>query len=74
MDKNLDEIPMFTRFVERRLALPASSFFKALLEYYGIEYLNLNPNGIFHTSVFIHFCKAFWESSPTGYSFGSSSA
>jgi hypothetical protein len=50
---------MFTRFAERGLALPASNFFKGLLEYYGIEYLNLNPNGIFHTSVFIHFCEAF---------------
>jgi hypothetical protein len=47
------------RFVERGLALPASNFFKGLLEYYGIEYLNLNPNGIFHTSVFVHFCEAF---------------
>jgi hypothetical protein len=59
MEKNPDEIPMFTWFVERRLTLPASSFFKGLLEYYGIEYLNLNPNGIFHTSVFVHFCEAF---------------
>jgi hypothetical protein len=59
MEKNLDEIPMFTRFVERALALPESNFFKGLLEYYDIEYLNLNPNGIFHTSVFIHFCEAF---------------
>jgi hypothetical protein len=59
MEKNPDEIPMFTRFVERGLALPASNFFKGLLEYYGIEYLNLNPNGIFHTSVFVHFCEAF---------------
>jgi hypothetical protein len=59
MEKNLDEIPMFTRFVERGLALPASNFFKGLLEYYGIKYLNLNPNGIFHTSVFVHFCEAF---------------
>jgi hypothetical protein len=56
MEKNPDEIPMFTRFVERGLALPASNFFKGLLEYYSIEYLNLNPNGIFHTSVFVHFC------------------
>jgi hypothetical protein len=59
MEKNLDEIPMFTRLVEHGLALPASSFFKGILEYYGIEYLNLNPNGIFHTSVFVHFCEAF---------------
>jgi hypothetical protein len=59
MEKNPDEIPMFTRFAERGLALPASDFFKGLLEYYSIEYLNLNPNGIFHTSVFVHFCEAF---------------
>jgi hypothetical protein len=32
---------------------PASDFFKSLLKYYGIEYLNLNPNGIFHVSVFV---------------------
>jgi hypothetical protein len=59
MEKNLDEIPMFARFVERRLALPMSDFFKGLLKYYGIEYLNLNPNGIFHVSVFVHFYEAF---------------
>jgi hypothetical protein len=59
MKKNPDEVPMFARFVERGLALPASDFFKGLLKYYGIEYLNLNLNGIFHVSVFVHFCEAF---------------
>jgi hypothetical protein len=59
MEKNEDEIPMFARFAERGLSLPASNFFKGLMGYYGIEYLNLNPNGIFHTAVFIHFCEAF---------------
>jgi hypothetical protein len=59
MEKNPDEIPMFTRFVECGLALPTSNFFKGLLEYYGIEYLNLNPNSIFHSFVFVHFCEAF---------------
>jgi hypothetical protein len=59
MEKNPNEIPMFARFVERGLALPASDFFKGLLNYYGIEYLNLNPNGIFHVSVFVHFCEVF---------------
>jgi hypothetical protein len=59
MEKNPDEVPMFARFVERGLALPASDFFKGLLKYYGIEYLNLNPNGIFHVSVFVHFCEVF---------------
>jgi hypothetical protein len=50
---------MFARFVEHGLALPASDFFKGLLEYYGMEYLNLNPSCIFHVSVFVHFCEAF---------------
>jgi hypothetical protein len=59
MEKAEDEIPMFARFVERGLALPASDFFKGLLGYYGVEYLNLNPNGIFHTAVFVHFYEAF---------------
>jgi hypothetical protein len=59
MEKNPDEIPMFARFVERGLALPASDCFKGLLDYYGVKYLNLNPNGIFHVSVFVHFCEVF---------------
>jgi hypothetical protein len=37
MEKNPDEIPMFARFSERGLSLPASDFFKGLLGYYGIE-------------------------------------
>jgi hypothetical protein len=59
MEKNPDEIPMFARFMERGLVVPASDFFKGLLRYYDIEYLNLNPNGIFHVSAFVHFCEAF---------------
>jgi hypothetical protein len=59
MEKNPVEIPMFARFVERGWALLASDFFKGLLDYYGIKYLNLNPNGIFHVSVFVHFREAF---------------
>jgi hypothetical protein len=59
MEKNPDEVPMFAKFVERGLELPASDFFKGLLKYYGIEYLNLNLNGVFHVSVFVHFCEAF---------------
>jgi hypothetical protein len=61
MEKSEDEIPIFARFAEHGLALPTSDFFKGLMGYYGIEYLNLNlnPNGIFHTAVFIHFCETF---------------
>jgi hypothetical protein len=66
MEKNPDEIPMFARFTGRGLALPASDFFKGLLRYYGIEYLNLNPNGVFLISVFMHFYETFLGSSPIG--------
>jgi hypothetical protein len=66
MEKNPDEIPMFARFVERGLALLASDFFQGMLRYYGIEYLNLNHNGIFHTSIFVHFCEAFVGTKPHG--------
>jgi hypothetical protein len=58
MEKNPYEITMFARFVERGLALPASDFFKGL-RYYDIKYQNMNPNGIFHVSVFVHLCEAF---------------
>jgi hypothetical protein len=59
MEKNPVEIPMFARFAESGLSLPVSEFFKGLTGYYDIEYLNLNPNGIFHTAVLVHFCEAF---------------
>jgi hypothetical protein len=59
MEKNPDEISMFARFVERGLAVPTSDFFKGLLRYYVIEYMNLKPNGMFYVSVFVHFCEAF---------------
>jgi hypothetical protein len=66
-EKNPDEIPMFARFVERGLALPANDFFKGLLKYYGIEYLNLNPNGIFTSPSSCTSAKPSWGSNPTGY-------
>jgi hypothetical protein len=59
MEKSPDEIAMFARFVERRLAVPTSDFFKGLLRYYDIKYLNLNPNKIFHVFVFVHFYEVF---------------
>jgi hypothetical protein len=41
------------------LALHSSDFFCGLLKYYKVEHILLNPNGIFHTSVYVHFCEAF---------------
>jgi hypothetical protein len=64
MEKNPDEIPMFARFVEHGLVVPTSDFFKGVLMYYGIEYLNPNANGIFHVFVFVHFCEAFVRIKP----------
>jgi hypothetical protein len=45
---------------EDLLALLNSRFIREKeVGYYGVEYMNLNPNGIFHTAVFVHFCEAF---------------
>jgi hypothetical protein len=65
VEKNSDEVPMFARFVKRELALPASDFFKGLLKYYGIEYLNLNPNGIFTSPSLSTSAKLLWGSNLT---------
>jgi hypothetical protein len=73
MEKNPDEIPMFARFAESGLSLLASDFFKGLMEYYGIEYLNLNPNGIFHMLSSYISVKPFWGSSPIGFCSGNCS-
>jgi hypothetical protein len=73
MEKSEDEIPMFARFAERGLALPASDFFKGLLGYYGVEYLNLNPTVFSILLSLSTSVKRSWGSSPTGSCSGSSS-
>jgi hypothetical protein len=67
MEKNPSEIPMFTRFTERGLSLPASDFFKGLLQYYDIEYLNLNPAVSSTPPSSYTSAKLSWGSSPAGY-------
>jgi hypothetical protein len=74
MEKAEDEIPMFSRFVERGLALPASDFFKGLLGYYGVEYLNLTPTTSSTRRSSSTSAKPSSESSRTGCFSGSSSA
>ena len=59
MEKNPDGIPMFAHFIEHGLALPASDFFRGMLDYYKIEHIHLNPNGILHIAIFVHFFEAF---------------
>ncbi|RLM42088.1 hypothetical protein C2845_PMPSC048697 [Panicum miliaceum] len=57
--EDVDQIVIFEHFVETRLALPASDFFRDLLYHWGIQIHHLNPNSIVHLSIFIHFCQAF---------------
>jgi hypothetical protein len=73
MEKSKDEIPMLACFAERGLALPVSDFFKGLMGYYDIEYLNLNPTVFSTPPSSSTSVKRFWGSSPTGSCSGSSS-
>jgi hypothetical protein len=57
--ENVDKIVTFYHFAKRGLALPSYSFFRGLLYYYGLELHHLNPNSIYHISIFIHLCEAF---------------
>jgi hypothetical protein len=62
--ENVDKIITFHHFAERGLALPSCSFFRSLLYYYGLELHHLNPNSIYHISIFIYFCEVFLEIEP----------
>jgi hypothetical protein len=73
MEKAEDEIPMFARFAERGLALPASDFFKGLLGYYGVEYVNLNPTVYSIPPSSSISVRRSWGSSRTGSCSGNSS-
>jgi hypothetical protein len=57
--ENVDKIVSLYHFAERGLALPACSFFRGLLYFYGLELHHLNLNSICHIAIFIHFCEAF---------------
>jgi hypothetical protein len=56
--EKLDEVPMFALFVERGLPLSTSDFFRGFMEFFKIEFVHLNPNIIFHISVYVHFYQA----------------
>lgn len=58
-ETNPAETVSFLPFHERGLGLPTSDFFRGLLEYYGLQLIHLNPNGIFQVSIYVHFCEAF---------------
>jgi hypothetical protein len=73
MEKNPDEIPMFTWFAERGLSLPASDFFKWLHGTTASSTSTSTPTvSSTRQSSFIS-AKPSWESSPTGCFFENSS-
>lgn len=56
---NPGEIVVFKDFFIRGLGLPTSEFFRRVLDFYGLELVNLNPNSILHMAIFAHLCEAF---------------
>ena len=55
----MGQIPVFQAFCECGLRLPAHPFLTLVLEYYGVELVNLVPNSITMLSVFVYLCEAY---------------
>jgi hypothetical protein len=53
------EAVVFVPFLIRGLALPASPFFRGLLDFYALNLTHLNPNSVLQIDVFVHLCEAF---------------
>ncbi|XP_066335053.1 uncharacterized protein [Miscanthus floridulus] len=57
------ETVMWAHFIERGLTVPASRFFLSV-DYYRIQVIHLNPNGVLHLSIFVHLCEAYLKIPP----------
>jgi hypothetical protein len=53
------ETVIFMPFLIRGLALPASPFFRGLLDFYSLNLTHLNPSFVLQIVVCIHLCEAF---------------
>lgn len=53
------EMVMLAPFVERGLVVPTSNFFRGILEYYNLQVVHLNPNGVLHMAIFVHLCEVY---------------
>jgi hypothetical protein len=53
------EVVIFVPFLIQGLALPASPFFRGLLNFYSLNLTHLNPNSVLQIAVFVHLCEAF---------------
>jgi hypothetical protein len=60
-----EEVVLFRSFCERGLILPASSFFRELLDFYGLEVHHLTPNNVSPIASFVHFFEAFLGLDPS---------
>jgi hypothetical protein len=56
---NTKEIVVFSAFFQHGFGLPTYDYLRGLLNHYKIELVHLNPNSIFHISIFVHLYEAF---------------
>ena len=61
---NTHKTVVFVDFLKCGLSFPLSLFFIQVLEFYGVELVNLNPNSILFLSVFAHLCEAYLRTRP----------
>jgi hypothetical protein len=59
LTEDTHEAVVLVPFLIRGLALPASPFFRGLLNFYDLNLTHLNPNSILQISIFVHLCEAF---------------
>jgi hypothetical protein len=57
--EDIHEVVIFVPFLIRGLALPASPFFRSLLDFYSLHLTHLNPNYVLQIVVFVHLCESF---------------
>ena len=58
------ELVVFRSFYKKGFALPAGTFFRGLLHFYGLEVTHLKPNSITQISIFIHLCEGYLGIAP----------
>ena len=60
-----DKRVVFRSHCLRGLGLPASSFFRSFLEFYGLQPHHLTPNTVVLLSAFVTLCEGFLGVLPT---------
>ena len=53
------EILVFLAYVECGFRIPVHQFLPKVLEYYGVELVNLTPNVIANLSIIVYLCEAY---------------